>query len=52
MKKIIIATLSIAVVLGTSCRKMIEGTSGQMTTEFRQAPAFNKFIYKETLMCF
>jgi hypothetical protein len=41
MKKIIIATLAIAV-LGTSCRKMIEGTSGQMTTEYRQAPAFNK----------
>ena len=41
MKKVIIAALSIAV-LGTSCRKMIEGTSGTMTTEYRQAPSFNK----------
>ena len=41
MKKVIITALSFAV-LGTSCRKMIEGTSGSMTTEYRQAPSFNK----------
>lgn len=51
MKRVIIATLALGV-FATSCRKMIEGTSGSMTTEYRQAPDFNKVYLKGNIDVF
>ncbi len=51
MKKIILATFTI-ILVATSCNKMITGTAGAMTTEYRQAPTFNKVYLQGSIDVF